>query len=112
MRNAAPILAICLLFSACGETPPEPSPADVEARAEGVGTESQVRFFILEELKLTSLDLTHTGAGNYTGSGVAADGTNYQVEVEQHPGGLNYSWTTPTGKKGTGTFGTPANDSP
>ena len=52
------------------------------------------------------MELTSSGGGNYTATGKNAEGTQYEIVIEQKPGGIRYDWTTADGRQGGGAFGT------
>ncbi|QDT33112.1 hypothetical protein [Thalassoglobus polymorphus] len=107
MRKMYYLLIIIPLIYGCGGDSGgkrELTEAEAEAAAAGVGNENQIRFFITDELKLTSLDLTPTENGGYTAKGTNSQGAEYTITVEQEPGVINYSWQNSKGKKGKGKF--------
>lgn len=95
---------LSLVGCSLGSSEPETSAADAAAVAAGVGRESQVRFLLTEELRLDALDLEHTGDGNFNGRGTGSDGVEYDIEIEQQPGKVLFTWTNSKGKKGKGNF--------
>ena len=74
--------------------------------ATGIWNEDQVKQYITEELMLTSVTLTPTGNGGYSASGTGAEGKQYEIEIEQKPGGIRYEWSAAEGSSGSGSFGT------
>ena len=44
--------------------------------------------------------------GNYSAVGKTADGKEYDIIIEQKPGGIRFNWNTPQGETGSGAFGT------
>lgn len=94
-------LVLAILITGCsGENSPAETAADKEAVAAGVIKEEQVRFFIMEEMQLSFLNLTSTGVGNFNATGTDATGTKYDITIEQKPGNIEYDWTNSEGDTG------------
>jgi len=86
------MLLLVVLTVGCDGTNVAPeTDADLEAAAAGVGKEIQVKYFITEALKLSSVELTPTGGGNFEGKGTDARGTEYEIKIEQQPGAIEYT---------------------
>lgn len=98
------IILMLLVLVGCASRLPEPelSEADAEAIAAGMGRESQIRFFITDQLRLDSLDLTHTGQGNFTAQGMRGDGTEFDIKIVQESGKVHYNWKNSKGRQGKG----------
>ncbi len=85
----------------------DPPPGVIKAEdATGIWSQDQVRQYITEELRLSSVTLTPSGGGNYTAQGQTAEGAQYDITIEQKPGGIRYEWTNSNGQQGNGAFGT------
>lgn len=107
MRKFFILLTFIALLAGCGKSSGpnrELTEAQAEAAEAGVGNENQVRFFIIEELKLNSLDLTPTENWGYTAKGTDSKGAEYDITIEQQAGEIQYSWENSKGKKGKGSM--------
>lgn len=103
MKYAFTIAAvICLFVVGCGPVAQKASSGGTEGSH--IGNESQIQFFISERLQLASLNLRHTGDGNYTADAKGTDGLNYDIVIKQTPGEINYTWKNSRSKRGKGTF--------
>lgn len=85
----------------------KPPPGVILAEdAAGIWNQDQVRMYIQDELDLSSVQLQSKAGGSYDAVGSTADGRQYEISIEQKPGGIRYSWTRADGGSGSGAFGT------
>ncbi len=104
MQKAVCLLVLSAMLPGCGKPesttgpPPGTGPANPNQFSQ-----MQLELFISDELKLSSLQMSTSGDGNYVAQGTGSDGTFYDIKINQNDEGATYTWKT-SSDDGSGSF--------